>query len=146
MFSKSPKNFFSKDEQRSLIQAIQEAEKNTSGEIRIHLLRSVKGNVMETAKNIFHNIGMTKTQDRNGVLFLLSIKDHQLAILGDYGIHEKVTPDFWDEVRDVVLAEFKQGRFAEGLQKGIQRCGDKLKKFFPYQTNDKNELSDGISS
>jgi uncharacterized membrane protein len=88
---------------------------------------------------------MHKTDLRNGVLFFLAVKDRKFAILGDAGINAAVPDNFWDEVKETVLAEFKQERFAEGLEKGILMAGEKLKEFFPYQSDDVNELPDDIS-
>ena len=88
---------------------------------------------------------MNKTQQRNGVLFYLTVKEHKFAILGDEGINNVVEPDFWTDIRDLMVAEFKEGRFAEGLEQGIMRCGEKLKTYFPYQTDDINEIPDEIS-
>jgi uncharacterized membrane protein len=145
MFKKTPDKFFSKEEKIKIVKAIQAAEQDSSGEIRVHLLRSFRGEEIEESKKIFEKIGMTSTKDRNGVLFILGIQDRKLVVLGDQGIHEKVPSDFWDGINDRVLKEFKQKRFLEGLVIGIQLCGEKLKKFFPHQARDKNELSDQIS-
>ena len=139
------KTFFSKSEQQQIVDAIAVAEKNTSGEIRIHLDDTCKGDVLDAAAHRFNQLKMYKTELRNGVLFYLSVNDHQFAIIGDKGINEKVPEGFWDSVRDTVITNFKQKQFALGLIKGIEMAGEKLKQYFPYQSNDKNELSNEIS-
>ena len=88
---------------------------------------------------------MTKTKQRNGVLILVALEDHKFAILGDKGINEKVSDSFWDETKDLMIAHFKEGRIADGIVEGILDAGAQLKQFFPYQSNDINELNDDIS-
>lgn len=147
MHGNMPGRFFTKEEKDTIRNAIQEAEKNTSGEIRVHLLRSFKKGAqpLESAKRIFEKLGMTATAQRNGVLFLLELKQHQLVILGDQGIDQKVPEHFWEDVRDRILAGFALQKFAEGLVGGIRMAGEKLKEYFPYQDEDLNELPDEIS-
>jgi len=140
-----PSKFFTPQQRKQITDAIREAELNTSGEIRLHVEKRCKINVLDRAAYIFDKLNMQKTEKRNGVLFYLSIEDRKFAILGDAGINA-VTPDnFWDEIKDVVLDFFKEERYAEGLAKGISLAGEALKQYFPYQTDDVNELSDDIS-
>jgi uncharacterized membrane protein len=143
--SNNPNKFLSLSEQQQIMDAIGEAEKNTSGEIRLHLQRSAGKDVFETAKNIFEKIGMTATKDRNGVLFFLALKEKKFAILGDKGINEKVPEGFWDQIKDNIADKFAQGKFAEGLAEGIRACGEQLSTYFLYQSDDVNELPDEIS-
>ncbi len=140
-----PEKFFTKEDQQLIIQAIQSAEKNTSGEIRVHLEASCKEDVMDRAAFIFEKLKMHETKLRNGVLFYLAIKDQKFAILGDAGIN-KVTPDdFWESIKTEMLTYFVEGKFSEGLERGIELAGEALKSYFPYQSDDVNELSDEIS-
>ena len=88
---------------------------------------------------------MNKTHLRNGVLFYLAVSDQKFAILGDKGINEKVPADFWNNIKETMLSHFKQKQFTEGLSKGIELAGEKLKTHFPLQSDDKNELSDEMS-
>ncbi len=141
----SPKDFFSPEQQSQLIQAIREAEKNTSGEIRIHLDKICNGDPYKRAVEIFEKLKMHKTAQRNGVLFYLSIEDHKLAIIGDQGIHEKVPDGFWNEIVELMVQSFKQGQLIEGLTQGLKMTGEQLAIYFPYQKNDQNELSDELS-
>lgn len=139
------KNFFSEVENKKIVNAVKLAEKETSGEIRIHIDKRCKGDVMDRASYIFEKLEMHKTELRNGVLFYLAVDDHKFAILGDAGINLSVPKDFWEEVKQNMLERFKENEFADGLTKGIAMAGDKLKTFFPYQLDDVNELDDEIS-
>lgn len=138
-------NFFSEDEKKKIVDAVKLAEKETSGEIRVHIDKRCKGDVMDRASFIFEKLELHKTELRNGVLFYLAIKDRKFAILGDTGINISVPKDFWEEVKNNMLELFKENKFAEGLTVGIAMAGEKLKTFFPYQLDDVNELDDEIS-
>ncbi len=141
----SARNFFDKEEKKSIIAAIQEAEKETSGEIRLHLETTCKGEPLERAKKLFQKLKMYKTEQRNGVIIYLAVKDRKFAIYGDKGINQVVPENFWEDVKEEMRAEFVKGAFAEGVTKGILRVGEKLKEYFPHQKDDVNELSDDIS-
>ena len=138
-------HFFNKQQEEYIIDAIQEAEKVTSGEIRVHLERKLKGTVLETATKVFAKLNMHKTELRNGVLIFIAPRQKQFAIIGDKGINEKVPNGFWDDVRDVMQKQFRAERFVEGICDGVQLIGEKLREHFPYQKNDENELPDDIS-
>ena len=140
-----PMFFFSKKEKKQILAAVQEAEKNTSGEIRVHLEYRAREPVYGHAQKVFQRIGMTKTAQRNGVLIFLATGNKKFAVLGDVGINEKVPEGFWNDVVQIMQDHFKQNKFAEGVSEAVLRIGEKLKAYFPYQTNDKNELPDGIS-
>lgn len=138
-------DFLTSSQEEDIIEAIRMAEKNTSGEIRVHIEKSTDKDPLERAKEVFHFLKMDETEKRNGVLFYLAVDDKQFSILGDIGIF-KVTPEtFWDSTKDIVLNEFIKGNFTNGLKLGIMEAGIKLKEFFPYQSNDTNELPDSIS-
>lgn len=137
--------FFQPEEEEKIINAIQAAEKNTSGEIRVHLEDNPKKPAMEEAVRVFRKLKMHKTQARNGVLIFIAPEQKQFAIIGDKGINEIVPENFWQEERDVMLAHFKKGAFTEGICKAIEQVGEKLKSHFPYQSDDVNELPDDIS-
>ncbi len=145
MAKEEAKTFFTKAEEARIVAAIKEAELQTSGEIRVHIENHTEEDNLNRARAVFEEAGMTKTRLRNGVLFYLAVQDHRFSILGDTGIHEKVGPGFWEEIKALVQEHFKQGRFTQGLCEGIQRTGTVLKEHFPYQKDDKNELPDEIS-
>ena len=138
-------DFLSKADEQEIVQAIIEAEKNTSGEIRVHLEEHTEKSPLERAQEVFFELKMDETQDRNGVLFYVCVSDKKFAILGDKGINEAVESDFWDCTKDTVIANFKEGNFKKGLVEGILRAGERLKKYFPFQSDDTNELSNEIS-
>ena len=133
------------EEDRRVVEAIKQAELNTSGEIKVHIENHCRGNVEKRSLLVFNKLKLNETQLRNGVLVYLAVKDRKFAILGDEGINKVVEADFWNDVKDLMLNHFKEGRFAEGLVQGIMRCGEKLKTYFPYQTDDINEIPDEIS-
>jgi uncharacterized membrane protein len=132
-------------QKRQIIKAIQEAEHNTSGEIRVHIENKCKGDVLDRAADVFAMLRMQKTELRNGVLFYVSLDDHQFAVLGDAGINAVVPNNFWESVKDEMLKHFTQGHISSGLALGIELAGEKLKEHFPYQKDDVNELADDIS-
>ncbi|HNV81862.1 MAG: TPM domain-containing protein [Tenuifilaceae bacterium] len=135
----------SNEEKKRIVDAIKQAELNTSGEVRVHIESHCKKDVLDRAADVFALLKMHKTQLRNGVLFYLAIKDKQFAVLGDAGINSLVPENFWEEVKDEMLLHFKQGNFTVGLVNGITMAGEKLKQHFPYQKDDINELPDEIS-
>jgi len=139
------RNFFSKAQQQTLLEAIRTAETNTSGEIRIHMDDKCREDVLDRAAYVFEMLEMHKTELRNGILFYLAYEDHKFAVIGDLGIHAKVEEHFWEGIRDRLVEEFREGRFAEGLVAGIEEAGTKLKVHFPYQQDDVNELPDDLS-
>jgi uncharacterized membrane protein len=138
-------DFFSLQQKGEIMDAIAEAEKNTSGEIRVHLENYCFGNTLKRATKVFKKLGMAKTAQHNGVLFYLAVKSKKLAIVGDSAIHEHVKQQFWDELRSGMLDMFAEDHFKEGLVSGILSAGQKLKEHFPYQSDDVNELPDEIS-
>lgn len=138
-------NILNHEEDRCVVEAIKQAELNTSGEIKVHIENHCKGDVEQRSLIVFNKLKLNKTRQRNGVLIYLAVKDHKFAILGDEGINQVVGDGFWNDVKDLMLSHFKEGRFAEGLQQGIVRCGEKLKTYFPYQSDDINEIPDEIS-
>jgi uncharacterized membrane protein len=139
------KDLFTKEEEQQIVAAVKQAELNTSGEIKVHIERKCKEDVLDHAAFIFEKLEMHKTELRNGVLIYLAVEDRQLAILGDAGINMKVPKGFWEETRDIMIANFKNGNFAKGLSEGIIKAGEQLKAHYPYKKGDVNELSDDIS-
>ncbi len=138
-------DFLSPDAEAAIVAAIQSAEQNTSGEIRVHIENHTDLKPLERAQEVFVQRNMHQTSLRNGVLFYVGVSDHSFAIIGDQGIHNVVESDFWECTKDKVIAHFKKKQFKEGLIEGILNAGDKLKQHFPYQSDDSNELSNEIS-
>jgi uncharacterized membrane protein len=138
-------DIFNDEAQEVMEEAIRLAELNTSGEVRIHIDNKCKEELMDRAAFLFEELEMHQTELRNGVLFYFALKDKQFAILGDGGINAKVPDTFWDDIRDEMTAFFKEGKFVEGITHGVKRAGEQLKAFFPYQSDDINELPNEIS-
>ena len=139
------KKFFNEEEKNKILQAIKDAEDNTSGEIRLHLDSKCKGDALAQGIKIFQRLKMHKTALRNGTLIFLAVDDKKFAIVGDEGINKIVDENFWDDVRDIMQAAFKKNEFVPGIVSAILRIGEKLKEFFPHQEDDVNELPDEIS-
>ena len=137
--------FFNQQEKERIASAIATAEKQTSGEIRVHLDKTCAGDVLDRAAYVFAKLEMHKTTLRNGVLIYLSVQDKKLAIIGDKGINSKVPEDFWEQIKSNMISRFKEKQFAEGLCEAILKAGEQLKAHFPWDSADKNELSDEIS-
>jgi len=139
------KDFFTKEQEQIIVAAVKQAELNTSGEIRVHIENRCKNDVLDCAAFWFEKLGMHKTELRNGVLFYLAIQDKKFAIIGDVGINIKLNSDFWNEIKEQMKESFRKGLFTEGLSEGIITAGEQLKKHFPHQVDDINELNDDIS-
>jgi uncharacterized membrane protein len=145
MQKNNPKNFFNKNEEKAIIQAIKNAELKTSGEIRVHLEKAASKNIMDAAIKKFNKLKMFNTKERNGCLIFIDLKNKRFSIIGDKGINEKVGQNFWDDVAEILKTNFKKELYVDGLVSAISKIGEKLKKFFPYTSDDENELSDEIS-
>ncbi|MBS9523509.1 TPM domain-containing protein [Litoribacter ruber] len=141
-----PEKLFSPQDRQIIIDAIKQAERTTSGEIQVHLENHCSADVMDRAAEVFELLKMHKTQYRNAVLFYLAVEDHKFAILGDAGINRVVPPHFWEDIKEAMLAQFKNKEYTEGLRIGIEMTGQQLQVHFPYdQKGDDNELPDEIS-
>ncbi|RXR20500.1 TPM domain-containing protein [Flavobacterium amnicola] len=138
-------DFLTYEEEQEIVEAIRMAEKETSGEIRVHIEKTTSIDTFDRAMEVFHLLKMDQTQLKNGVLIYLAVKDHAFVICGDKGINEAVTPDFWDSTKDLMMSHFKNGNFKLGLIDGIARAGEQLSKYFPWEHGDTNELSNEIS-
>ncbi|MES2240674.1 MAG: TPM domain-containing protein [Bacteroidota bacterium] len=139
-------SFLTKEEEQEIVDAICVAEKNTSGEIRVHIEKTSGGmDAYDRAMEVFHELKMDETQLKNGVLIYVAVEDRTFVICGDQGINDIVENDFWDCTKDIMVAHFKDGNFKQGLIDGILRAGEKLKTHFPWTAGDTNELSNEIS-
>jgi len=125
--------------------AIEAAEHRTSGEICVSVSRLFWGNIETAADKAFVRLGMTRTKERNGVLFFVVPSRRKFVVLGDRGIHERVGQEFWESVAAIISEKFREGDFTGGLLNGIEKVGEELATHFPYDpTTDKNELSDDV--
>lgn len=134
----------SDSDQEKIKNSIEWAEKNTSGEIRVCIEKGCKIDVLDRAVVCFNDLEMHKTKLSNGVLIYIATQDHKFAIIGDKGINAVVPTDFWNTTKDLMASHFKNNNLAEGISVGIIEAGKQLKKYFPYQTSDGNELPNDI--
>ncbi|KIO43369.1 MULTISPECIES: TPM domain-containing protein [Sanguibacteroides] len=141
----SPEKYFTEEQKDKMVAAIREAEKNTSGEIRIHIENHCPKEILDRAADVFANLKMQKTALRNGILFYIALVDKKMAILGDAGINAKVPDKYWDELKNRMIEKFKQGYITEGICEAVIQAGKQLQEFFPYRQDDVNELPDDIS-
>ncbi|MEM9679231.1 MAG: TPM domain-containing protein [Bacteroidota bacterium] len=138
-------SFLSADDEQEIIDSIRIAEKNTSGEIRIHIENSSKLSSIDRAKEVFHYLKMGNTKLQNGVLIYLAVEDHEFAIYGDQGINSKVKSDFWENTKDIMQDHFRNSDFKKGLIEGVKDIGKQLETYFPWHDSDVNELTNEIS-
>jgi uncharacterized membrane protein len=128
---------------------IAEAEKNTSGEIRICFLERKawvdrKKSPRDIAIREFFRLGMDKTEHKTGVLLLIMFREKIFEIIADEGINSKIDGTIWDTITGSMTSEFRNGRYKDGILKGLEEIKNILKKDFPRADNDKNELPDDI--
>ena len=136
---------FNEEEQQRIRTAIEDAEKHTSGQIRVCIEKTCSENVLDRAAKYFHKLDMHKTKLRNGVLIYLATVDRKFAIIGDSGINKVVPENFWDDTKEDMLNHFKYGDLVEGIVTGLKIAGEHLEKYFPHKAGDNNELSDDIA-
>lgn len=146
LFRKKAIHFFSPQDNERIVAAIREAEKKTSGEIRVYIESRCRFvDPVDRAIELFYGLKMDQTAEHNGVLLYIAIKDHQLAIYGDEGIHKKVGTEFWNEEVKHILREFNADHYADGIIEIVKEVGEALQNHFPYHgEEDKNELPDEI--
>lgn len=138
-------DFLTAKEELEIIEAIRLAEKNTSGEIRVHIEKTAGKETFTRALEVFHYLKMDNTKLQNGVLIYVAVEDHTFVIYGDKGINDVVSKDFWNNTKKIIQEHFKQGRFKQGLIEGILKSGQELETYFPWHHNDTNELPNDIS-
>ena len=135
------------EQEKALVEAIRQAEILTSGEIRVHLEdHCPTPDPLDRAAQVFAELNMHKTAQRNGVLFYLAWQSRQFAVIGDTGINSAVPDDFWETAKENVLQHFRTEKYVDGLEQGIRLVGEQLRRYFPYDAKtDQNELDDSIS-
>jgi uncharacterized membrane protein len=141
----NPGKFLSDDEIGKVQAAIEQTEKETSAEIKLIIAKHCWDNIKRKASTLFKKHNLHKTKDRNCVLILIITTNREFLIYGDQGIHEKVGQDFWDQTRNVMAENFKQNAFGDGICSAIKLIGEKLKLHFPYNYDDKNEISNEVT-
>lgn len=141
----NPKKFLTEKETEQVANTIKEAENQTSAEIKLVVARHCWIDIKSKAAHIFKKFGLDTTKQRNCVLILLITTNREFLIYGDQGIHEKVGQDFWEDTSNQVINKFEAGAFGDGICEGIKLIGEKLAYYFPYQADDKNEVSDEVA-
>lgn len=142
---RNAQSHFSPADEERVVAAIREAEARTSGEVRVYIeSRCRYVDAVDRARELFHHLQMDRTKDRNGVLVYLAMKDRQLAIYGDEGIHHKVGTDFWNTEVAKMLSAFRGDRKVDGLVTIVRDIGEALVEHFPYHQEDRNELPDNL--
>lgn len=129
----------------SLVDAIQAAEEHSTGEIRVHIDTNTERDNAKIAFKVFEELCMNKTAERNAVLFHINFERKYLTIIGDTGIHKKVSQSFWDHLHDYITSEFAKGNYYKALKSGILETGMELKKYFPVTGENPNELPNEIT-
>lgn len=143
--STQPEAFFTEDERAGIVAAIEKAEQATSAEIKLIVLGRRRGDIKRTAADLFKKYHLDRTEQQNAVLILLILANREFLIYGDEGIHQKAGQSFWDDVREIMQANFQKDAFGAGLQLGIERIGEKLSEYFPYLQGDINEIDNEIT-
>ncbi len=141
------KEFLEKIDEAAVLDAVRAAERVTSCEVRVFVSRRcLRGrDVAERAHREFHRLDMDTTEERNAVLFYVVPRDRAFAVIGDEAVQAKCGETFWVETAKMLEADFVEGRFTEGLVRGIRRAGELLARYFPKSDEDRNELPDGMA-
>ncbi len=142
----NPGSFLSRLDHDRIVAAIREAEDRSRGEIRVHVARKAVADPQGAAAALFEKLGMAATAERNGILLFVAPASQRFAVVGDKGIHEKCGEGFWKDVASAMEEDFRQGRFTDGIVKGVAKAGDALAAHFPPTGRpDVNELPDEVS-
>ena len=140
-----PKEFIAQLDEQRIVSAIAEAERKSSGEIRVYVSHKPRQDVMTAAQRRFAKLGMAKTHGRNGVLIYFAPVVRKFAIFGDVAIHEKCGDEFWRDISGAMSDELKRGNFTQAIVRAVERVGTVLAQHFPPEPGDKNELPNEIA-
>jgi uncharacterized membrane protein len=139
-----PKDFLKQLQHDEIVAAIRDAEKKTSGEIRVFISHKKVAGPVETAQREFERLGMTKTRERNGVLIFVAPRSRSFAVIGDEAVHRKCGDTFWQELAAEMTGHFKRSDFTQGIVHGVRKAGELLAQHFPCGPDDRNELPDAV--
>ncbi len=142
-----PETFLSALDDQRIVAAIQNAEAHTRAEIRVHVTHADVADATSAGAAAFERLGMTATAERNGVLLFVVPVSRSCAVLGDTAIHQRCAEGFWSAVAEAMAAQFRAGRFTEGIVAGVEAAGAELARHFPRRMGeaDENELPDTVS-
>ena len=138
------KSLLRAEDHERIVEAIADAEKKTSGQIRVHLHHRSVRDPIEAGKKVFEKLGMTATAEKNGVLIFVAPRSKNFAILGDSGIHEKCGEGFWREAAAAMADHFGRGDFAGGIVATVSTIGDALAAHFPRKAAGADELPNEV--
>ena len=140
------KSLFDEEDNRLIVKAIRQAEKRTSGEVRVFVENRCRFmDAIDRAAEIFFSLKMEKTEERNAVLVYVALKDHQLAVFADEGIYKKTGQEYWNKVVAEMIQSFNRDDYAKGIAECVIQIGEALTTHFPFDKDtDKNELPDHI--
>lgn len=136
----------SKEIQDAVVACIAATELHSSGEIRVYVESHCSlVDPVKRCEEVFEQLKMHETKERNGVLLYLALNDRQFAIVGDKNINEKIGGnDYWQHIAVNLQAHFRAGKLKEGICYCITEIGLSLSKFYPQNGDNKNELPDEI--
>lgn len=143
--SDAVESFLTATQEEEIVAAIRQAERLTSGEIRVHLERTCTGDALNRAQELFFHLNMDHTKEHNGVLIYIAVDTRKFAVIGDSGIHKMVGDSFWQGIRDAMVSRFRESDYTTGIIDAIQLIGTQLSTHYPWNEDDVNELPDQIS-
>ena len=139
-----PRKFIKRIHHDDIVAAIREAERKTSGEIRVFISHKSVEDPIATAQAEFMRLGMEKTRHRDAVLIFVAPRDHKFAVIGDAGVHSKCGDAFWRELAQAMTDYFRKSEFTKGIIHGVKKAGELLAEHFPRHPDDRNQLSDQV--
>ena len=138
------KDFLNQLQHDDIVAAIRDAEKKTSGEIRVFISHKKVEEPVAAAQSQFERLGMVKTRERNGVLIFIAPQSRAFAVIGDEAVHRKCGEVFWRELAAEMTGHFKRGEFTQGIVHAVHKAAELLAQHFPHSPDDRNELPDAV--
>ncbi len=123
--------FLSKLDRATLEKAIREAERATTGSIRVAVLPHVRGPLERVAELTALRLGLTALPEHNGALIVVVPGRRNFHVWGDRALHEKLGGAFWLALANTISGHFKAGDFTGGLLAGIEATSRELAAHFP---------------
>lgn len=140
------REFLNQLRHQEIVEAIREAEKKTSGEIRVFISRKSVQDALPVAQAHFVELGMDKTKERNGVLIFVAPRAHKFAVVGDGAVHARCGEEFWKQLAHEMSGHFRKSEFTTGIVHAVRKAGELLAEHFPRKPGDTNQLSDEVES
>ena len=140
-----PRDFLNQLQHDAIVAAIREAERKTSGELRVFISHKRLDDPVAAAQRAFVKLGMAKTREHNGVLIFVAPRAHKFAVIGDSAVHERCGDEFWRQLAAEISGHFRQAEFSQGILHALRKAGELLAQHFPPRPGDRNELSDEVA-